>query len=132
MTSQYRSTQGVTLIELLITMAVLAVLAAIAIPAYQGYIATSYRTECHNEAAAIRLAEEEYFLENSTYFVGGNIASLATNSGNIYEPSTPASNGTSHCTFAVVSSTPTTTYTLTAIGRGVKIPTTETVLTIVK
>jgi len=76
--------KGFTLIELLITLAVAAILTAIAIPAYNGYITTARMTEAHNNLAALRLAQEEYFLENNNYFDGANATDIATNSGNLW------------------------------------------------
>lgn len=61
---------GITLIELVVTVAIIAIITSIAIPAYNGYIATAHNTEGWNNLNGIRLAEEEYFLENGTYFAG--------------------------------------------------------------
>lgn len=63
-----RLTSGFTLMELMVTMAILAVIAGIAIPSYRGYMHNSYLTECQNEVAAIKLAEQEFYLENNAYF----------------------------------------------------------------
>lgn len=63
-------TNGFTLIELMITIAIIAVIAGIAIPSYNGYIITARMSEADNNLAAIRLAQEEYFLENNQYFQG--------------------------------------------------------------
>lgn len=82
------SQNGFTLIELLITMAILGILAAIAIPAYNGYITTAKMSEAQNNLAALRLAEEEYFLENNSYFEGKTSDSTLSNaSGNLWEAS---------------------------------------------
>jgi len=101
---------GITLIELMVTLAVLAIISAIAIPAYKGYIKTSYRAECQNEVSAIKLAEEEYFLENGSYFSGASAATLKTASGTIYDPSTAGTSG--NCDYSVTSSA--TSYTIKA------------------
>ncbi len=77
--------KGVTLIELVVTLAILAVLTAIAIPAYRGYIRESRMTEARNNIAALKLAEEEYYLENNAYFGGGNTGTLQTNSGGLWK-----------------------------------------------
>lgn len=79
------SQQGWTLVELMIAVAVLAVLTAIAIPAYNGYISTSRTTECLNNLSSIKLAEEEYFLENQEYFYGASASVLENQSGNLWE-----------------------------------------------
>ena len=67
-----KAKNGFTLIEVMITVVILAILSAIAIPAYQGYISTSRRAEGHNNLAALQLAEEEFYLENNNYFDGAD------------------------------------------------------------
>ena len=82
-----RSQSGFTPIELMVTMAILGILAAIAIPAYNGYIKTAKMSEASNNLAALRLAEEEYFLENNVYFFGTDTADVALKSGGLWEAS---------------------------------------------
>ena len=79
MKQPYTVTKGFTLVELMITVAILGVIAGIAIPAYNGYIETARMTEADNNLAAIRLAEEEYFLEKNTYFAGKTSDSTLSN-----------------------------------------------------
>lgn len=81
------SQNGFTLIELLITMAILGILAAIAIPAYNGYITTAKMSEAKNNLGALRLAEEENFLENNSYFDGTDTSDLETNSNGLWSAS---------------------------------------------
>ncbi len=77
--------KGFTLIEMLITLAILGVVSAIAIPAYNGYIKTAKMSEAHNNLAALRLAEEEYFLDNNGYFQGGDWTTLESASDNLWK-----------------------------------------------
>lgn len=61
------STRGFTLIEVMITVAIVGILAAIAYPSYQSYILRSHRSEgmaLLSEAAA---RMERYYAQNSTY-----------------------------------------------------------------
>jgi len=115
---------GFTLIEIMVATAILAILASIAIPIYRNYTQSAQATECANEVAGIRLAEEEYFLVNNTYFAGADAPSLATNSTGVYVPSPKAAAGTSVCTYSVApgnagsgSGTIATQYAINAIPR---------------
>ena len=79
---------GFTLIELMITIAIIAVIAGIAIPSYNGYITTAKMAEADNNLAAIRLAQEEFFLENNNYFQGKTVDStLSAASGGLWSAS---------------------------------------------
>ena len=78
--------RGFTLIELMITVGVLAIVAAIAMPAYSGYISSARKVEGHNNIEILKSAQAEFFAENNTFFVGGNTADLITNSGGLWEP----------------------------------------------
>lgn len=106
--------KGFTLIELLITLAILGILAAIAIPAYNGYITTAKMSEAHNNLAALRLAEEENFLENNSYFFGTDTADLASNSNGLWSAS-KGSNGSVNFDYVVTTSSG---WTATATGLG--------------
>ena len=52
--------KGFTLIELMIVIAILGILIAIALPAYQDYSIRTKNTECLNVAAAAKLAVGEF------------------------------------------------------------------------
>lgn len=58
---------GFTLIELMITVAILAILSSVAIPSYLGYLRRSYVNEAVTSIAAIKSAEEQYFTTNNCY-----------------------------------------------------------------
>jgi len=56
-----RSKKGFTLIELMIVVAIIGVLAAVAIPAYSGYIKRARMTELSNAMGAVGNAALEYY-----------------------------------------------------------------------
>jgi len=75
---------GFTLIELMISVAVIAILAAIALPAYQTYIRKSRRAEAKTALLDLAAREERYYTVNNTYTTAAaalGYASLPTNLG---------------------------------------------------
>ena len=58
---------GFTLIELMISVAIVAILGAVAIPSYVSYVRRSYVSEANSGISAIKSAEESYMQANSCY-----------------------------------------------------------------
>lgn len=81
---------GLTVIELMVTVAIIAVLATIAIPAYRGYISAAKTTEGWNNLASLELAQQEFYLENNSFFTGSDTATLISNSNSTWEPAEPS------------------------------------------
>jgi len=61
-----QKTQGFTLIELMIVVAIIGILAAIAIPAYENYIAKAQFTEALSLASGQKTNVIDYYSENDT------------------------------------------------------------------
>jgi type IV pilus assembly protein PilE len=59
--------RGFTLIELMIVVAVVAILSAIAIPAYTGYVTRSKLTEAFSNLSSMSVALQQYYQDNRTY-----------------------------------------------------------------
>lgn len=76
-----RTQKGFTLIELMITVAIIGILAGIALPAYMDYVRRAKIAEATSGLAMMTLKMEQYFQDNRTYVgacVGGTIAPLPT------------------------------------------------------
>ncbi len=70
--------QGFTLIELMIVVAIIGILAAVAIPAYQDYTIRSHVTEGLNLAAAAKTAVSEFFASRGTLPASNASAGVAS------------------------------------------------------
>ncbi len=66
-----KNNQGFTLIELMITVAVIAILASIALPNYREYVIRTNRTAAIEAISAAAVCLERNYSRNSTYIYDG-------------------------------------------------------------
>ena len=59
---------GFTLIELLVVVAILGILAAVGISAYQGYVSSAKKKSAQNIMMQISLGQVEYYSDNGQYY----------------------------------------------------------------
>lgn len=106
---------GFTLIEVMITVVIVGILAAIALPSYATYVTRSKLMEAQGKLSDLRAQQERYFMDNRTYLSGAgcgidNAAILATTT----------MNGDASAAFDLACVATAATYTVTATGRGSK------------
>lgn len=70
--------RGFTLIELMIAVAIVAILAAVAYPSYQQYVIRANRTAAQTFMLAAANKQEQFILDARQYATGNTAAAIAT------------------------------------------------------
>lgn len=103
-----RTRRGFTLIEVMITVAIIGILSAIALPSYRDYIIRGRIPEATSQLAALQVRMEQWFQDSRSY--------RATSGTNCYIGASPTSSSTFFNLTCASSSA--TAYTITATGTG--------------
>ena len=102
--------QGFTLIELMIVVVIVAILSAIAVPAYQNYVIRTYRTTAQSDLMGFAQAMEKEYALNFTY---ANAAA-----GTTYPSESPLDGVNKRYDLEIISADlTTTTFTLRAVPK---------------
>ncbi len=88
---------GVTLLELMITLVVLALLSSIAIPTYDSFVQRTRRSEAREALADLAARQEQFFLDNKTYATAlADLGRKATTVNGYYTISIPSASTTAY------------------------------------
>jgi type IV pilus assembly protein PilE len=116
------SQSGFTLIELMITVAVVAILASIAYPSYRNTVMRSNRAEAKNALLQVQVAQEKFFLQRNRYAGATPYANSVTELNNAANHATPGlgiSSTTPRGHYQIRLDRPSaTTFTATAVAIG--------------
>ena len=109
-----RIQKGFTLIELMIVVAIVGILAAVALPAYNDYVGRSYVAEAASVAQGYKTAIAEYYAIEGDYPTGANGAAVLTALNMASMDSSTVGGAVS--SVAVTTATGVITVTMAAIG----------------
>ena len=107
---------GFTLMELMITVAIIGILASIAYPSYQDSVMKSRRADAKGALLGFENAMERYFTEHNTY-LGAGAGGADTGAPTIFSATSPVDGGTAYYDLTIDTATA-STYTLHATRRG--------------
>jgi type IV pilus assembly protein PilE len=109
----YKSSRGFTLIEAMITVAIISIIAAIAYPSYTSYVVRSSREAAKSELLHLSTAQEKIFLNSDSYAVSVTAAYNGRADGGLGRTTGKTTDGR-YALSIIPTATPTQIYTITA------------------
>jgi type IV pilus assembly protein PilE len=86
----HRNHKGITLLELLVVIVIVGILAAVAIPSYNGYLLRARRADAKTVLEQIRAAQEMWRAERGSYAINdGNGTAVAKLTNTMGVPASP-------------------------------------------
>lgn len=107
---------GMTLIELMIVVTIIALLAGLAYPAYREQVRSSNRADCAGVLTSFGNSMERYFTVNNTY-LGAAVAGADTGAPAVYPTTCPVDGAAATYNLTIQAATA-ATYTLAATPTG--------------
>lgn len=109
-----KKNRGFTLIEMLVVVAIVAILAAIVYPSYQNQLRKAHRADAQSAMMDLANREQQYLLDARSYAVG----STALTSLNVSLPS----DVTNFYAISIAAGAGTPSYVITATPQGMQVP----------